>query len=205
MFNKEAVMKKTLIALSVMAFSQMAYSQSSYFGIEGGWAFADIKADETAQYLANVSSRTTTYTYDKATGMARIYYGTNVAKNIDVEIGYFATGDLKASYSNSLGTASEKYNAYGVDLSAVYRPESSGLFFKAGLHQSKIEGNARVTIGSYSASAAGNESGMGVLLGIGYDAKLSNDLYWHTAFTHLNKVAGEINANVISLGISKKF
>ena len=133
-------MKKTLIALSVLAFSQLAHSQSSYFGIEGGWAFADIKADETAQALANASGRTTSYTYDKAAGMARIYYGTNVAKNIDVEIGYFATSDLKANYSNSLGTASEKYNAYGIDVSAVYRPQPTGLFFKAGVHQSKIEG-----------------------------------------------------------------
>ncbi len=198
-------MKKTLLALSLLALSQIAHSQSSYFGIEGGWAFADIKADETAQAIANASGRTTSYTYDKAAGMARIYYGTNVAKNIDVEIGYFATSDLKANYSNSLGTANEKYNAYGIDVSAVYRPAPTGIFFKAGVHQSKIEGNARVTIGNFSASAAGSESGMGALVGIGYDAKLTNDLYWHTAFTHLNKVAGEVNANVISLGISKKF
>ena len=198
-------MKKKLLAVALTLAASSAFAQSSYFGIEGGAAFADIKADETAQYLANASGRTTSYTYDKGTGVARIYYGTNVAKNIDLEIGYFMTGDLKASYSNSLGTANEKYSAYGVDLSAVYRPEPTGVFFKAGVHQSKIDGNANVTIGSYSAAASGSESGAGVLVGIGYDAKLSNDLYWHTAVTHMNKVAGEINVNVITLGISKKF
>ncbi len=193
------------MATALLALTVSANAQSSYFGIEGGAAFADIKADETAQYLANASGRTTSYTYDKATGVARIYYGTNVAKNVDVEIGYFATGDLKASYSNSLGTANEKYNAKGLDLSVVYRPETTGLFFKAGAHQSKIDGNARVTIGSYSAAAGGSESGAGLLFGVGYDAKLSNDLYWHTGLTHMNKVAGEINVNVVTLGISKKF
>jgi Outer membrane protein beta-barrel domain len=198
-------MKKKLFAIAMTVAASSAFAQSSYFGIEGGAAFADIKADETAQYLANVSGRTTSYTYDKATGVARIYYGTNIAKNVDVEIGYFKTSDLKASYSNSLGTANEKYSAYGLDLSAVYRPEPTGLFFKAGVHQSKIDGNARVTVGSYSATGAGSESGAGLLLGLGYDAKLSNDLYWHTAFTHMNKVAGEINVNVLTLGISKKF
>ena len=198
-------MKKNLLALALTVATTSAFAQSSYFGIEGGAAFADIKADETAQYLANASGRTTSYTYDKGTGVARIYYGTNVAKNVDLEIGYFVTGDLKASYANSLGTANEKYSAYGVDLSAVYRPQPTGVFFKAGVHQSKIEGNARVTIGSASATAAGSESGAGVLAGIGYDAKLNNDLYWHAALTHMNKVAGEINVNVITLGISKKF
>lgn len=198
-------MKKLLISVALTAVASTVSAQSSYFGIEGGAAFADIKADETAQYLANVSNRTTTYTYDKATGVGRIYYGTNVAKNVDVEIGVFATSDLKATYTNSLGTANEKYSAKGVDLSVVYRPEQTGFFFKAGVHQAKIDGNARVTIGSYSASAAGSESGAGLLAGIGYDAKLTNDLYWHTAFTHMNKVAGEINVNVVSLGISKKF
>jgi hypothetical protein len=198
-------MKKKLFAIAMTVAASSAFAQTSYFGIEGGAAFADIKADETAQYLANASGRTTSYTYDKATGVARIYYGTNVAKNVDVEIGYFKTSDLKASYSNSLGTANEKYSAYGVDLSAVYRPEPTGLFFKAGVHQSKIDGNARVTVGSYTATGTGSESGAGLLLGLGYDAKFSNDLYWHTAFTHMNKVAGEINVNVLTLGISKKF
>jgi hypothetical protein len=202
---KEIEMKKKVLAIAITLATSSAFAQSSYFGIEGGAAFADIKADETAQYLANVSGRTTSYSYDKGTGVARIFYGTNVAKNIDVEIGYFMTGDLKASYSNSLGTANEKYSAYGVDLSAVYRPEPTGLFFKAGVHQSKIDGNARVTVGSYTATGAGSESGAGALVGIGYDAKLNNDLYWHTAFTHMNKVAGEINVNVLTVGISKKF
>jgi hypothetical protein len=66
-------MKKSIIASALFVFAATVNAQSSYFGIEGGAAFADIKADETAQYLANASGRTTSYTYDKGTGVARMY------------------------------------------------------------------------------------------------------------------------------------
>ena len=40
----------------------------SYFGVDGGYAFVDLKAEETAQTLANLSGSTVTYQEDQAAG-----------------------------------------------------------------------------------------------------------------------------------------
>ena len=42
-------------------------------GLEGGLTWADMRAEETAQILANASGSTVSYEYDEATWMARLF------------------------------------------------------------------------------------------------------------------------------------
>ena len=63
----------------------------SYFGVDGGYAFVDLKAEETAQTLANLSGSTVTYQEDQAAGYLRFYYGFAVSENLDLQAGYFNT------------------------------------------------------------------------------------------------------------------
>jgi len=196
-------MKKIIAAVLLSIGCTAANALDTFGGVEGGYAFVDINADTTAQTLANLSGRTTTYTYDKAALTGRIFGGVKVSPTISAEIGYFTSLSLDANYSNSLGTASESYKTRGFDISATYRPEPTGLFIRGGMHHSEVTGNANVTIGGYSASSSGSQSGVGYLVGAGYTFALSNELEWYVSATHLNKLGGvsNTNANLISVGI----
>lgn len=206
-------MKKNLLAavlLSAAATGAMAQSQSiprNYVGIDGGYAFVDIKAGETAQTIANRSGRTTTVIYDKAAIFGRLFGGINVHKNIDIEAGIFTTGSLKANYSNALGTANESYSATGFDISAVLRPEPTGFYLKLGAHNTTIEGKASVTISTTTVSANASQTGVGLFGAVGYDFKFSNDLVGGFGLSFYDKIGGlsGVNATILSVGISKKF
>ncbi len=206
-------MKRKLLAAAILtaaATSAMAQSQSiprNYVGIDGGYAFVDIKAEETAQTLANLSGRATTVVYDKAAIFGRLFGGINVHKNIDIEAGIFTTGSLTAKYSNSLGTANESYSATGFDISAVIRPEPTGFYLKLGAHNTKVEGKASVTISTTTVSANASKTGGGLFGAVGYDFKFSNDLVGGFGLSYYDKIGGlsGVNATILSVGISKKF
>ena len=74
-------------------------------GVEGGLVWADIRAEETAQILANASGSTVSYEYDKATWMGRIFGDYAINSDIHAEVGYFLTGSLDATYKISGSTA----------------------------------------------------------------------------------------------------
>ena len=206
-------MKKKLLVVAILsaaATGAIAQSQTmprNYVGIEGGYAWVDIKAEETAQTLANLSGRTTTVSYDKATPFGRLFGGINVHQYVDIEAGVFTTGNLTANYSNSLGTANESYRAAGFDLSVVLRPAQTGFYVKLGGHNTRVEGNASVTISTTSASASASKTGSGFFGALGYDFKFTNDTVGSFGYSYYDKIGGlaGINASILSLGISKKF
>lgn len=206
-------MKKKLLAaalLSIAATGTMAQSVDmprNYVGIEGGYAWVDIKAAETAQTLANISGRTTSYSYDKATPFGRLFGGFNVHQYVDIEVGLFTTGNLTANYTNSLGSANESYSATGVDLSVVLRPSPTGFYAKLGAHSSRVDGNASVRISTASASASASKTGMGLFGALGYDHKLTDTIVGSVGFSYYDKLGGMdgVNATVVTFGVAKKF
>ncbi len=204
-------MKKILAAALIIASAgAMAQSQTmprNYIGVEGGFAWVDIKAEQTAQTLANLSGRTTTVSYDKATPFGRLFGGINVHQYVDIEAGVFTTGNLTANYSNSLGTANESYSATGFDLSIVLRPEPTGFYAKLGGHNTRVDGNASVRISTYSASASASKTGSGFFGALGYDFKFTNDIVGNVGYSYYDKIGGldGVNASILSIGISKKF
>jgi hypothetical protein len=205
-------MKKILFSAIIFGCSATAFAQNqtmprNYVGIEGGYAWVDIKAEQTAQTLANLSGRTTTVTYDKATPFGRLFGGINVHQYVDIEAGVFTTGNLTAKYSNSLGTANESYSATGFDLSAVLRPTPTGFYAKLGAHNTRVDGNASVTIGSSSASASASKTGSGLFGALGYDFKFSNDIVGSVGYSYYDKIGGldGVNASIFAFGVTKKF
>ena len=172
------------------------------FCIDGGYAFADIDAKNTAQSIANATGSTTTATYDNATWMIRPFVSYGYTKEISGDLGLFYTGDLDASYRTASGvTASESYKAMGVDLSGVYT-FPGGIFVKAGVHYGQLDGSASVRLSSgASASVSGYQYGANVLAGAGYESASG----LRVGYTFYNDIGDLAGADFGMLYVGTKF
>ncbi len=158
-------MKKLLLILLIL-FSTKAYSKG--IGLEAGLAYGDIGAEETAQRIANLSGSTTTVTYDRATWYGRFFYEYDLSSDSFLDLGYFMTGSLDATYTLSGASAKEGYAFNGLE--ASYGVRSDDVYFKGGVHQSEVEGAASITIGGTTYAAEASANGTGYLFGGGIEA-----------------------------------
>lgn len=183
------IVKLSLIGLLLFLNSALAEVK---MGVEGGLTYADMRAEETAQSLANASGSTVTYEYDEATWQGRIFADMEVTPEVHVELGYFLTGSLDATYTISGASATEGYNAMGIDLAAViYRDD---LFFKAGMHSSELEGNAKLTIGGTTYNVSETISGSGYLVGGGVQVDDSR-----FGLTYYADVGGDTDSDMVNI------
>lgn len=199
-------------AVSLAAVSASAQQSSLALGVEGGWASIDqeTRALANGQLIANASGRTTTVTWDKGTYAGRFFLNFPFTKDFGVEAGYFMTGSLDTTYTNSAGSAKESYSASGFDAALLIKPEAfNGFFLKAGLHRSEVEGEASVTIGGTRYAITASQSGSGWLFGGGYDWQVGNDkdLLARVSYTFYNKLGGmsDGDAGLFAFGIMKRF
>ena len=141
-------------------------------------------------------------TYDKATWALRPFISYGFTQLVSGEIGFFYTGDLDANYRTASGvTASESYNAFGLDLSAVYTAQG-GLFGKAGLTYGQVDGAASVRLSNgNSVTVSGYSYGFGTLVGIGYEAPSG----FRVGYTFYNDVGNLKGADFGMLYIGAKF
>jgi len=201
-------MKKKIMALmiSLMFIPTVSSAQTKLgFGIEGGYAWVDTHATENAQDIANATGRTTTVNYDKATLAGRIFGYYDFNNNFGVQIGYFKTGSLDQTHTNTLGSALISYDATGVDLSGVFKPNNSGFFGKVGVHQSKVNGDATITIGGTRVALSAAESGNGFLAGIGYESPIDKNMAWTLGLTYYDNLGGISQANATFVTVGLKF
>ena len=183
------IVKLSLIGLLLFLNSALAEVK---MGVEGGLTYADMRAQETAQSLANASGSTVTYEYDEATWQGRIFADMEVTPEVHVELGYFLTGSLDATYTISGASATEGYNAMGIDLAAViYRDD---LFFKAGMHSSELEGNGKITIGGTTYTVSETISGSGYLVGGGVQVDDSR-----FGLTYYADVGGDTDSDMVNI------
>ena len=159
---------------------------SFHFGVDGGFTYADMKAEETAQQIANLSGSAVTYTYDEATWAGRIFADYGIAEGMDVELGWMVTGSLDATYTISGASASESYTLSVFDVSLKV---GSPLFFKAGVHQSTINGAASITIGGTEYNIADSITGTGWLAGGGVE--VDNNRY---GVTYIASLGGDADS-----------
>lgn len=160
----------SFVFVLILFFSSLVKSDEISLGVDLGFGFIDIGADDTAQTIANLSGSTTTVTYDTGSWFGRVYGEYKIADATYIDIGLFTTGDVTAKYTLSGATASESYSANGVDVSAVIKEnEKEGYFVKGGFHSSTIDGNADVTISGTTYAAQATASGTGFLIGGGFD------------------------------------
>ena len=199
--NKMIALMISLIAMPTLSLAQTKVGQTK-FGIDGGYVFADLDAKNTAQSIANSTGSTTTVTYDQATWALRPFISYGFTQVVSGEIGFFYTGDLDASYRTASGiTASESYNAFGLDLSAVYTAQG-GLFGKAGLTYGQVDGAASVRLSNgNSVTVSGYSYGFGTLVGIGYEAPSG----FRVGYTFYNDVGNLKGADFGMLYIGAKF
>jgi hypothetical protein len=191
-----------LLAVFFMPAVSMAQTKSG-FGVEAGYAWVDTQAEENAQEIANLSGRTTTVTYDKATLAGRIFGYYDFNNQFGVQVGYFKTGSLDQTHTNNALSATVSYDATGFDLAGVFKPNNSGFFGKAGIHQSKVNGDASITIDGtrYAVNAA--DSGSGFLAGIGFESPVDKDMSWTVGITYYDSLGGlsDANATFVSVGL----
>lgn len=175
------------LIVSASVFPSSAYSQSQddpmYFVLSGGLSFADVSdtANTNGQALANALGQTVTVEYDRASWAGRLAGGYEISDAVNLEVGYFMTGDIDITYSIPGASITESYYGTGWDLAVKYDLTDSGAFLKAGMHNSDLNATATVTLnGSTVASVAASASGTGPLIGAGFEQEAANGevTYW---------------------------
>ena len=185
------IVTKTLFAFFVvlaLGTNQLKAEPGEFhLGIEGGLTYADMKAQETAQQLANLSGSTVTYTYDEATWAGRIYGDYGIAEDVNIEIGWMVTGSLDATYAIGADSASEAYKMSIFDVSLKF---GAPFFGKAGIHQSTINGAATITVGGTEYDWSDSITGTGWLAGGGME--VGNNRY---GATYIANVGGDSDSS----------
>jgi hypothetical protein len=196
-----------IIIMPILAALSLSANADTYGGIEGGFASVKTNAQATAQTIANLSGSAVTYTYDKGVYVGRAYISRDLDDKIAIEVGGFVSSAATNTYVLSGASALEDYSATGLDVSTVFKLADTGIFTKAGFHYSQASGSTSVSIGGATYAAKGDSSGAGLLVGIGYQAKLSEDTYWRTTYSYYDRIGGlsGVNINLLTIGILKKF
>ena len=186
------IISKLVLACVFLSISFTSLNAEVRFGVEGGLAYADMRAEETAQILANLSGSTVTYVYDETTWFGRFFGEYVVSEDFGVELGLFTTGSLDATYTISGASATESYEAAGVDVTAVIHNDN--LFFKAGMHSSDLTGSGSLTIDGTKYSITETISGTGFLAGGGIE--IDNTRY---GITYYSSLGGDSDSSMTML------
>ena len=192
-------MKKFLILiLSTLLTHNIANAEQGQFriGAEIGYSPVELEAENTAQQLANLSGSTVNVEYDTGAFVGRIFGDYGVTSNVDIEVGYFQTSSVDATYKIGSDSATESYDANGLDIAAVIKGDS-GFFGKAGMHSSTINAFGSIKIGATTYSVTDSIDGTGMLAGLGYE---QDQIRY--SFTHYADVGGDGGSdfNFISVG-----
>jgi len=186
----KSVIKSVLAFFAVLALSTnqlKAEPGAVHFGVDGGLTYADMKAQETAQQIANISGSAVTYTYDEATWAGRIYGDYGLSEDMNIEIGWMVTGSLDATYTLSGASATESYTMSVFDASLKF---GAPFFGKVGIHQSTLNGAATITIGGTEYDIADSITGTGWLVGGGME--VDNTRY---GVTYIANVGGDSDSS----------
>ena len=156
-----------IILLGVSSPLKAADEGQLRFGLDIGFAPVDLEAEKTAQEIADAAGSTVTVAYDFGSFVGRLFAEYGLSKNLDLEVGFFATSDATATYTLSGASASESYNADGVDISLNFT-DDDGFFGKVGMHTSTVNGSASIKIGGTTYSVTASREGSGPLFGGGW-------------------------------------
>lgn len=196
----KSLSKLSLIAL--LASTSASFAQEVRFGVEGGIASADLGADGLASSLATLTGRTVTYTEDSATSAIRLFAEFGLSENLGLEVGYFKTGSLDATFafSGTTVTATVGAEAAGVDFGVKFYP-SEAMFLRAGLHSSEITGTVSTTISGTTYSASASQDGTGAYIGGGVFVTENVSL----GITHYTNLGGDSEADATFAFIGYRF
>ena len=161
-----------------MPFSSNAQTTSQndvYFAVSGGLAFADVSdyAAAVAQLGATALGQTVFYSYDCATWAGKGAFGYELTDNINLEAGYFMTGDIDITYTIASGVGvAEAFSGSGFDYSVKFDFDKDGFYARLGGHTSDLDNSASVTLNNTTfATTTVTTSGSGGLFALGYEWK----------------------------------
>lgn len=207
-------MKKThLLAAILLTVGATSAQAAGYAGFDAGYGKADQGPAVSAlgQALANASGNTVAATYATAASAGRLFVGWNVAKDIDVELGYLKTSSLDATFTGTTAggvafSLKTGFDASGFDAAVVWWP-MDGVFVKGGLHSSDVNLALAANVASASATYSVSRSGTGALVGVGYESDISKTMGWRVAYTRYNSLGGLDGADMdlVSAGLKMKF
>lgn len=201
-------MKKSLLlaatVLAVIATSsaqaQTASKAPFYAGIEGG--IVSVKGTQTGPGETVTSE-------NKTPLLGRLSAGYQITPNVSMELGYFFSGDYKQSVRNGANTSDYKASYKGADLTAVYKFTDGlpGLFLKAGATYAKVSGNLTTRTAGVVVTnkESGSATGLGYLLGIGYEMNLTEQLAGNVSYTRYQRVGGADNNDMDAFTVGLKY
>ncbi len=197
-------MKKSLlvaIVLSTLTLSA-AQAQEWRFGVEGGFAAADVGGAEAAQVLATASGRTVTFSEDSSTVALRAYAELGITNTLAAEFGLFQTGSLDVTFASPGTTATGRVevDARGFDFGLKYYA-TDAIFLRAGAHYSEVSATGTVTIAGVNYSGAVDEDGFGGFLGAGFNVTDNISV----GLTYYDNLGGESDADATFAFIGYRF
>jgi hypothetical protein len=200
----EIIMKKVLVTAALMVASSSSLAAGGYAGFDLGWANADQEDSVRTvnQALANQTGSTSRATYDTGAAIGRIYGGWKSDNNFGVEVGYFASDDLDATYVSGGTTLTSAVSTDGFDLSGLVWIDDN-IHLKAGVHSSDVD----ATLAGPGGQINGSSSGTGWLVGAGYDGAINESLSWRAGYTYYAKLGGDSDntMHMFAVGINTKF
>lgn len=191
-----AVLFSLFVNISASSADSHSNDDPVYFALSGGLSIADVSktANTNGQALANALGQTVTVEYDRASWAGRLTGGYELSDSVNLEVGYFMSGDIDITYSIPGASLTETYSASGFDFAVKYDFEDSGLYAKVGLHNSDLDGSLTVALGGSSvASAAASSSGTGTMIGAGFertDANGDMTFFGYDLYMDIGDVAG---------------
>ena len=168
-------------------------------GVELGYSPVELEAEETAQQLANLSGSAVTVEYDMGAFVGRLFGNYGIASNMDLEVGYFQTSSIDATYKIGSDSASESYSANGIDFSILAKSDT-GFYGKAGMHSSTIDAFGSIKIGSTTYNVTEQYDGTSWLAGAGFE---EDGVRY--SFTHYNNIGGDGGADFNMLSVAYLF
>jgi OmpA-like transmembrane domain len=210
-------MKKMIVGLMAASaasftFAQTGFKPGFYLGADAGYTIVDNNAQAFANGLVATNGGSASVTQNRDISVGRIYTGYKITENFDVEVGYFASGNVSYRFSgvssgNTAYAGTADVAAKGIDYSILMRPNIStgwnSAFLQVGGHSSKE------TVDVYGTNIRGGKSsasGTGYLYGAGYDLNIAKDIDIRLKATYLNKIAGTSDdATIYSVGVIGRF
>lgn len=200
-----------LIVFSFLMMFNLSAQADAYIGAEAGASWHSLNLDRSRDSLSALSGTKVSYKDDSTLASWRIFLGNRINDWLSVELGTFAGNDYKAKFSSSAVAINTKVDYQAADLSFLLHPLKDttldGLFFKIGVHYSRLVGDGRGTINGANAKSAFNDSGTGPLVGIGYQFKLSDQWKLRASYTYMDSFAGLSSENFdnFHVGLSYNF
>ena len=191
-----AVLLSLLVNISASSADSHSNHDPVYFALSGGLSIADVSktANTNGQALADALGQTVIVKYDRASWAGRLTGGYEISESVNLEVGYFMSGDIDITYSIPGVSATESYSASGFDFAVKYDFDDSGLYAKVGLHNSDLDARVSVSLGgSTVASAAASSSGTGTMIGAGFERKDANGdvtFFGYDLYMDIGDVAG---------------